>query len=39
MGRTGNNEDAKVLSELMDGIRNAVTECQVSGNAQAGSVI
>ena len=37
MGRTGNNEHAKAVSELMDSIRNAVDNCQVSGNAQTGS--
>ena len=37
MGRTGDNEDGKVVFELMEGIRNVVDDCRVSGNAQTGS--
>lgn len=37
MGRTVKSEDAKVLSELMGDIQNAITDFQVSGNTQPGS--
>ena len=40
MGHVGSNEDTKVVSELMDCIRDAVISCQVSeGGAQAVSMI
>jgi hypothetical protein len=32
MGCTGNNEDGKSVSELVDSIRDEVNHCQVSGN-------
>ena len=37
MGHTENNEDGRVMSELIDNIGNAVNDCQVSGSAQTGS--
>lgn len=39
MARMGNNEDSKVISELVDDIQGAVTDCQVSDRAKTGSVI
>jgi hypothetical protein len=35
----GSNEDAKIVSELMDDIRAAVVDCQVSSEAQTVSEI
>lgn len=31
MGRVGNNEDVKAVAQLVDHIRDAVTDCKVSG--------
>ena len=39
MGRTENSEDSEAVTELMDNIRDAVADCQVSGNGQTGSAI
>jgi len=38
-GYTGSNEDAEVVSQLMDEIRAAIVDCQVSDKAQTVSGI
>ena len=38
-GYTGSDEDGKAVSQLMDEIRAAIVDCQVSSKAQAGSAI
>ena len=39
LGRVGSNEDTKAVSELLDYIRDAVTNYQVSDGAQAVPII